>query len=242
MGERRPIIISRRTVLRSAIAVGAGVGLGVALVKSNGDMPKLGFLGAMERWNERFQRLLLNPDRLAPELGPEELTKEGAFPAYYISDAIPVAPPGWVLEVSGMVARPRSFTLDELMRLPRTDTRVRHHCVEGWSAVAGWHGVRLRDLAEVVGADRAAGYVEFRSFDAGYWSTWDRESALHPQTILAYGRNGNMLEAAYGAPLRLYSAVKLGYKMVKYLLSVRFLGERTGGYWEDQGYEWFAGV
>ena len=126
--------------------------------------------------------------------------------------------------------------------MPRADLRVLHHCVEGWSAVASWHGVRLRDLAEVVGADPRAGYVEFRSFDSGYWSSWDRESALHPQTILAYGMNGELLGPDHGAPIRVYTAVKLGYKMVKYLTAVSFLPEATGGYWEDQGYEWFAGV
>jgi len=84
--------------------------------------------------------------------------------------------------------------------------------------------------------------VEFRSFDAGYWSSWDRESALHTQTLLAYGMNGEQLYPDHGAPLRVYSAVKLGYKMVKYLTEVNFLAERTGGYWEDQGYEWFGGV
>ena len=106
--------------------------------------------------------------------------------------------------------------------------RVRHHCVEGWSAVAAWHGVRLRDVAGLVGADPRAPYVEFRSFDAGYWSSWDRESALHKQTLLAYGMNGAPLYPDHGAPLRLYSAVKLGYKMVKYLTEVNFLPERTG--------------
>jgi DMSO/TMAO reductase YedYZ molybdopterin-dependent catalytic subunit len=81
-----------------------------------------------------------------------------------------------------------------------------------------------------------------RSFEPGYFSCWDVESALHPQTLLAYGMNGQPLAREYGAPLRLYSAVKLGYKMVKYLAEVNFLPVRTGGYWEDQGYEWFAGV
>ncbi len=234
--------ISRRTLLRSAVAVTASAGLGTALVTSSGSNPKRGFLGRMERWNERFERLLFDPDRRAPELPVSALTREGEFPAYRISKNIPIAPAGWQLRVGGLVARPRAFTLDELMRLPRTDMRVRHHCVEGWSAVAGFHGARIRDLAAVVGVDPAASYVEFRSFDSDYWSSWDRESAFHPQTILAYGRNGAPLDPAYGAPLRLYSAVKLGYKMVKYLLSVSFLAERTGGYWEDQGYEWFAGV
>ena len=101
---------------------------------------------------------------------------------------------GPALKVGGMVARPVTLSLEQLQRMPRADLRVRHHCVEGWSAVASWHGVRLRDLAEVVGADPRAGYVEFRSFDSGYWSSWDRESALHPQTILAYGMNGEPLD------------------------------------------------
>ncbi len=120
--------------------------------------------------------------------------------------------------------------------------RVRHHCVEGWSAVASWDGVRVSEIARVVGADPRARYVEFASFEPGYFSSWDVESALHPQTILAYAMDGGPLETGWGAPLRLYSAVKLGYKMVKYLSAVRFLPVRTGGYWEDQGYEWFAGV
>lgn len=234
--------ITRRQLLHGSIAAAASIGLGAAIVTSSGKRPLRGFLGWMDRLNQRVQRAAFDPDRLAPELGEEALSPADAFPSYFVSDAIPIAPSGWTLEVSGMVARPRAFTLDDLERMPRTDVRVRHHCVEGWSAAAGWQGVRLRDLAALVGADSRATCVEFRSFDSGYWSSWDRESALHPQTILAYGKNGRRLEPAYGAPLRLYSAVKLGYKMVKYLTAVRFLDAPTGGYWEDQGYEWFAGV
>jgi DMSO/TMAO reductase YedYZ molybdopterin-dependent catalytic subunit len=126
--------------------------------------------------------------------------------------------------------------------MTRTDVRIRHHCVEGWTAVASWHGVALAEIAARAGADPRAAFVEFRSFDSGYWSSWDRASALHPQTILAYGMNGERLTPAHGAPVRLYAAVKLGYKMVKYLTEVSFLPRQTGGYWEDQGYEWFAGV
>ena len=108
--------------------------------------------------------------------------------------------------------------------------------------MAAWRGVRVADLARIVGASAEAKYVEFRSFDAGYWSSWDRASAMHPQTILAYGMNGHPLYPDHGAPLRLYSSVKLGYKTVKYLNEVNFLPDPTGGYWENQGYEWFAGV
>jgi DMSO/TMAO reductase YedYZ molybdopterin-dependent catalytic subunit len=202
--------------------------------------PRTGFLGAMERVNERFQRALFDPRRLAPELPEEDESDE--FPAYKISERYPLAPGGWALVVGGLVQRKLVLSPADLQRLPRTRTRVRHHCVEGWSAVASWDGVRLSEIARLAGADPRARYVEFRSFDSGYYSSWDLESALHPQTILAYGMNGEPLAPEYGAPLRLYSAVKLGYKMVKFLTEVSFLPVRTGGYWEDRGYEWFAGV
>jgi DMSO/TMAO reductase YedYZ molybdopterin-dependent catalytic subunit len=179
---------------------------------------------------------------MAPELGPEEETDPSAFPKYEISRRFPIAPAGWTLQIGGLVRRPMVLTLEDLHRLPRVSQRVRHHCVEGWSAVASWTGVRLAEVADLVGADPRAGYVEFRSFDSGYFSSWDRESALHRQTILAYAMNGEPLAPQHGAPMRLYSAVKLGYKMVKYLTEVSFLPERSGGYWENQGYEWFAGI
>jgi len=206
------------------------------------DRPNAGFLGLAERVNERFQRALFDPRRLAPELAKEEESVLDDFPPYKIGEEFPVAPAGWALAVRGLVARPLTLSLADLQRLPRTRTRVRHHCVEGWSAVASWDGVRLAEVARLAGVDPRARYVEFRSFEPGYYSSWDLPSALHPQTILAYGMDGAPLAREYGAPLRLYSAVKLGYKMVKYLDQVTFLPHRAGGYWEDQGYEWFAGV
>ncbi len=196
----------------------------------------------MRDWNERFEGLLFSPDRLARELPESATTPEQAFPSYYISDSMPFVPADWSLKVNGLVTRPTTFTLEQLESLPRTQMCVQHHCVEGWSAVASWHGVRLSELARVVGVDPAAKYVEFRSFDSNYWSSWDLESALHPQTLLAYGMNGHKLYPDHGAPLRVYSAVKLGYKSVKYLTEMNFLPDKTGGYWENQGYDWFAGV
>jgi DMSO/TMAO reductase YedYZ molybdopterin-dependent catalytic subunit len=200
------------------------------------------FLAGMERWNERVDRLLFSENRLAPEPPASELTPESAFPSYFISDSMPFAPDDWALKVGGLVARPAVFSIDDLKRMPMFSMRIRHHCVEGWSAVAAWNGVQLRELARMVGASRDVKYVEFRSFDNGYYSTWDIESSMHPQTILAYGMNGKALYPDHGAPLRLYSPVKLGYKMVKYLTEVNFLPTRTGGYWEDQGYDWYGGV
>lgn len=232
--RERPRLLTRRHLLLGASALATS---GCDSMK-----PRAGFLGAMERFNHRFQAALFDAEQLAPELPPEETTRPGAFPQYFISDTVPRAPAGWALKVGGLVARPGVLSLEELQRLPRTEYRIRHYCVEGWSAVASWHGVALRALAEHVGADPGAGFVEFRSFDSGYFSSWDRPSALHPQTILAYGMNGAPLPPEHGAPLRLYAGVKLGYKMVKYLTEVNFLPAPTGGYWEERGYEWFAGV
>ena len=230
-----PNLITRRQ-FTATVATGALLATGQTV------RAQAGFLRWMGRWNEQVERFVFGADRSAAELPPSAMTPVDAFPSYFISDTMPIAPAGWSLKVGGLVARPTTFSLAQLQQMPRTDMRVRHYCVEGWSAVASWHGVRLRDVADIVGADPQAPYVEFRSFDAGYWSSWDRASALHKQTILAYGMHGLPLTPAHGAPLRLYAAVKLGYKMVKYLTEVNFLPERTGGYWEDQGYEWFAGV
>lgn len=231
----------RRLITRRTVLLGTGAAALTTGACDSGH-PRTGFLGAMERFNARFQAALFDPEQLAPEVPESELTPPADFPKYFVSEAMPRAPAGWALKVGGLVQRPGVLSLEDLQRLPRTEYRIRHHCVEGWSAVASWHGVKLRDLAEHVGADPKAGFVEFRSFDAGYSSSWDRPSAFHAQTILAYGMNGQLLGPEHGAPLRLYAAVKLGYKMVKYLTEVSFLPEPTGGYWEDRGYEWYAGV
>jgi DMSO/TMAO reductase YedYZ molybdopterin-dependent catalytic subunit len=229
-------IITRRRLL-------TGFAAGSLLAGCDARHPVAGFLKSMLRFNESFEGLLFSPSRLAPEAPEKDLTPEGAFPAYFIADTMPFPPAGWSLKVGGMVAHPGAFTLEQLKSMPRIDMRVRHHCVEGWSAVAAWHGLRLSELAGAVGVDPRVRYVEFRSFDEDYWSSWDLGSALHPQTLLAYGMNGHDLHPDHGAPLRVYSAIKLGYKNVKYLTEVNFLPTRTGGgYWEDQGYEWFAGV
>lgn len=208
----------------------------------NTEKPHEGLLGAMEGWNLGVQRGLFSPSRIAPTARLDRVTADKDFPAYFISPSVPLAPAGWVLDVRGLVERPMQLSFDDLRRMTRSDVRVEHHCVEGWSAVAAWHGVQLREIARLVGARASARFVEFRSFDDDYYSSWDRESAEHPQTLLAYGMNGELLPAAHGAPLRLYGSVKLGYKSVKYLTQVIFMPRMSGGYWEDRGYEWFADV
>jgi DMSO/TMAO reductase YedYZ molybdopterin-dependent catalytic subunit len=126
--------------------------------------------------------------------------------------------------------------------LPRVTYTVKHHCVEGWTAVATWTGVPVSAIVNMVQPTLEARYLRFDSFDSHYFNGWDLTSSMHPQTILAYAYNDRPLMAEHGAPLRLYSPIKLGYKMTKYLTAMSFTRERPGGYWEDQGYPWLGGI
>lgn len=225
----------RRDAFKALAALG--------LVGCDAKNPRSGGLGLFERGNKKVESFLLSG--YEPEAG--DITPPMAFPSYHVAPKVPMMPADWKLRVSGMVGKPLKLSMDDILKMPSKTIRIEHHCVEGWSATAEWTGVPLATIAEIAGA-KDVDYVEFRSFDVprnssrGYWSSWDRASAMHGQTILAYGMNGKFLAPMYGAPLRLYGSVKLGYKMVKYLTEVNFLERQTGGYWEDAGYEWFAGV
>jgi len=198
-----------------------------------------------ERGNESLERALFRHD--AMDRVPASAKVSGdAFPKYFIADTVPIwdtaARGEWRLEVSGAVRRPMSLSLDQLTKLPRVTQKVDHFCVEGWNARAVWSGVRVSDLARLVEPTADAQYVDFAGFDEGYHESWDMESAMHPLTLVAYGMDGRMLSPAHGAPARVHSPVKLGYKNAKYLTRVVFMPTRNGGYWSDRGYEWFGGT
>ena len=239
----RPDVHGRRAFLRAAgLGAAALSASGLAACGWNGG-PFWRVLHAWDRPNEVLQKWLQPARRHVRIEPPGSETPAGAFPQYFVSPMLPMMDARtWRLEVGGLVTRPLTLSLEDLERMGKTTLRLRHYCIEGWTAVALWTGVPLREIARAAGADRGADYVEFRSFDAGYSSSWDRDSALHPQTLIAYGMNGAYLSAGHGAPARLYSNLKYGYKSVKYLTSIRFLAERTGGYWEDRGYDWYAGL
>lgn len=217
----------------------------LAACDSEGPRSAQRLLRLAERKNEGVERFLFrhrSMDRApagAAAAGPD-------FPKYFISRTVPVwdeaARGRWTLEVTGVVRHPLRLTLDELAGLRSVTQRVDHYCVEGWTAVATWTGVRVSELARLVTLSPEAQYVDFQSFDDGYHESWDLESAMHPQTLIAYAMDGRFLSPGHGAPARLHSPVKLGYKCTKYLTRIVFLPRRTGGYWSDQGYEWYAGV
>ena len=194
------------------------------------------------RFNDWFSERLFSSSRVAPKFGPGD--RATSFPNYHISDMTPTVaePASWRLEVAGLVSTPLSLSLDDIKALGRTDYTVEHHCVEGWSAVASWAGLPFQAIAQRAGLRPEARFVRFDSFDADYYNGWDLKSAMHPETILAYGFNDRDLMPDHGAPLRLYAPHKLGYKLTKYLTRITFTADRPGGYWEDQGYPWFGGL
>jgi DMSO/TMAO reductase YedYZ molybdopterin-dependent catalytic subunit len=236
--------LSRRDLLRLGLV--GGPGLLAASCGWNGGRLEPG-LRAFSRVNDWVgEKVLQSGSRLAPTYPASARTPYRLFPSYHRTRPAPQLddPAAWALEVGGLVRRPARLTLAALQALPRVTYTVKHHCVEGWTAIGTWTGVPVSVVADLVGPTAAARYVRFDSFDAGgkYFNGWDWESAMHPQTILAYAFNDRPLRPDHGAPLRLYSPIKLGYKLTKYLTRMSFTAERPGGYWEDVGYPWFAGV
>ncbi len=161
------------------------------------------------------------------------------------------------LEIGGLVKRPLSLSLTELREAPSRRQITRHDCVEGWSSIAGWRGARLGPLLDRAGLLPSARYLMFFCADTleltldgtgDYYESIAIEDGYHPQTILAYEMNDAPLPIAHGAPLRLRLERQLGYKMAKYVMKIEAVdsfkrfGRGKGGYWEDRGYQWYAGV
>ena len=233
----------RREFLRASGLAAAALALGAC--NSSGPRDAERVLRYAERKNEVLERWLVRHTKM-DQGSPGRLIAGDRFPSYHIAPSVPVWDPAvrgaWRLEIGGMVQKPLSLSLEELQRLPRRTQRVNHFCVEGWTAVAEFTGVSLREIAALVKPAPEARYVDFQSFDDGYHESWDLESALHPQTMVVYAKDGAALPPAYGAPARVHSPVKLGYKNTKYLTRIEFMPERNGGYWSDEGYEWFGGT
>jgi DMSO/TMAO reductase YedYZ molybdopterin-dependent catalytic subunit len=220
-------------------------------------------LDRAETVTERAQRALLRSDGLAREYTEADLSPD--FRANGTTeiddwDYQNLAESGfadWRLEIGGLVGRPLALSLAELRAMPARTQITRHDCVEGWSCIGKWKGVPLRLVLEQAGLQRRARYIVFRCADAlepaagdngQYYESIGLEDAFHPQTILAYEMNDRPLPVAHGAPLRLRVERQLGYKMAKYVMKIEavesfaHIAMGRGGYWEDRGYEWYAGI
>jgi DMSO/TMAO reductase YedYZ molybdopterin-dependent catalytic subunit len=257
-----PILFSRRRVLvGSAISLGA-LGLsGCDAVVENQSVNDV--LAMAEKLTMSSQRLLVPRDKLAREFSEADIsptfrsngTSQPEGDAYRMLMENGFAE--WRLKIGGLVEKPMEFSLADLKKLPSRTQITRHDCVEGWSAIGKWTGVPLGLILKAAGAKPNARYAVFycaddldQSLDGSgqYYESIDLVDAFHPQTILAYAMNGKDLEVAHGAPLRLRVERHLGYKQAKYLMRIELrdtfaaLAGGKGGYWEDRGYEWYAGI
>ena len=212
-----------------------------------------------EEMNRASQRALMDRGALA-----REFTRADLSPVFRANGTR--LPPGeayaahaangfadWRVAVTGLVARPLSLSLADIRAMPQRTQITRHDCVEGWSAIGEWTGPQLRRILAAAGVQDSARYIVFRCVDrlgdAFYYESCDMVDALHPQTILAWALNREILPIANGAPLRLRLERQLGYKHAKYVTAIEAvdsldgIGAGKGGYWEDRiDYEWYAGI
>lgn len=257
-----PHELDRRRLLTGA-AAGAGALLVSGCDRVGSDARARSILDGAEQLTRRAQRLLLGPQAMAREFSEADLSPKfkangtiepedadyQALARSHFAD--------WRLEIGGLVDHPAKLSLDELRQLPSRTQITRHDCVEGWSCIGKWKGAQLAPLLRQVGLKPQARFLVFHCADtmeetlagpAKYYESIDLDDALHTQTILAYEMNDAILPVAHGAPLRLRVERQLGYKMAKYVMRIEAVenfaaidGGR-GGYWEDRGYEWYAGI
>lgn len=215
-------------------------------------------LSAAESWHKGAHRLLNDRTALAPEYPRSAISpffrgngstdpQNGDYPAQAANDFA-----DWRLEVRGLVNNPLSLSMENIRRLPQRTQITRHDCVEGWSAIGEWTGPQLSLLLDAAGLREDARFILFRCADnlngSDYYESVDLIDAYHPQTIVAHQLNGEALPIRNGAPLRMRIERQLGYKHAKYLTAIEAvaslddIGRGEGGYWEDRGYQWYAGI
>ena len=230
---------ARRRFLRTGLTLG-GLSLLTGCDFSN-DKAVESMLMRISRFNDKAQALLFSEHRLAPTYSEAEITRPFPYNAYYPVSQVPqIDGNTYQLQVGGLVADRKTWRLDELHALPQTEQITRHICVEGWSAIGRWGGVRFSDFLARIGADTTANYIGFTCAD-DYFTSIDMPTALHPQTLLTLTYDGQILPPAYGFPLKLRMPTKLGYKNPKLIMAMNVTNTNPGGYWENQGYDWFGG-
>ena len=219
------------------------------------DETKNALLRKTFEFNERVSQIFYRPARLSPEFPRDRVSQrrvngmagmEGEFDST-----------NWSLSVGGLAGRTEDLVLSlaDIKALPRTEMTTQLKCVEGWSIIVNWAGVRFSDLAAAYlpktldgsspdvfkHPEKLVPYVSMTTPDNGYYVGWDMPSILHPQTLLAYEMNGEPLLPEHGAPLRLASPTKYGIKQIKRIGRIEFTAERPKDYWAEQGYDWYSG-
>jgi DMSO/TMAO reductase YedYZ molybdopterin-dependent catalytic subunit len=254
--------LHRRGFLTRGLAVASAALLGGCDDLSDQDWVKR-VLDSSETLTRVTQRALIPPQALAREFPEADISKsfkangstDPDDPTYRAQAADDFA--DWKLMVGGLVGQPLELSLADLRAMPSRIQITRHDCVEGWSCIGKWKGVPLKALLDRAQLKPDAGYIVFycadNLFDTGeekdnYYESIGLADAFHPQTILAYEMNDQVLPIAHGAPLRLRVERQLGYKMAKYVMRIEAVSQIAGirggrgGFWEDLGYEWYAGI
>jgi DMSO/TMAO reductase YedYZ molybdopterin-dependent catalytic subunit len=254
-------ITRRRLLIGSAAAFGTFGLTGCDDVVQNSNVENV--LAMAEKLTIGSQRLLVPKHKLAREFSEADISpifKPNGTSQPDSKEYAQMMENGfadWRLTIDGLVERPVALSLADLKRLPSRTQITRHDCVEGWSAIGKWTGTPLGALLQSAGLKPGARYAVFYCADqleqtldgsGTYYESIDLIDAFHPQTVLAYQLNGRDLEVAHGAPLRLRVERHLGYKHAKYLMRIEIkesfssLWGGKGGFWEDRGYEWYAGI
>ena len=248
----------RNFVIRFLAGLSAIAVAGCDAITNSSWGPKV--LRAGESANRGAQRAVTNKAALAQEFSESDLSPD--FRSNGTSNPNDEAYQSlaknqfrdWTLKIDGVVEAPQQVSLAQLRMMKARTQITRHDCVEGWSAIGKWTGVPLSEVLALAQPKPAARYVVFHCADpmgadgTRYYESIDLEDAHHPQTILAYELNGEALPVKNGAPIRVRIERQLGYKMAKYIMRIELvadfkgIGRGNGGYWEDQGYEWYAGI
>lgn len=229
---------ARRIFIKRSMSLGSVAMLTGCSLKTDDSVESA--LRIISGWNDKAQAWLFDPKKMAPTYPESQITRPFPFNAYYGEDEIRPDPVNFQLSVSGLVSDRSPWTLEKLNALPQIAHITRHICVEGWSAIGQWGGIPFADFLRRIGADTTARFVGFRCHD-DYYTSIDMPTALHAQTLLALTFDGRPLDGKYGYPLKLRVPTKLGYKNPKYIQEIFVTNVNPGGYWEDQGYNWFGG-
>jgi DMSO/TMAO reductase YedYZ molybdopterin-dependent catalytic subunit len=231
--------IERRLFLRQTLSLGALSLLTGCDITNNDQVQSV--LKLMSRWNDRAQAFLFSDQRLAPTFAESEVVHDFRYNAFFpVADAPKISADDYRLELSGLIADKRPWSVEQLHALPQESQITRHVCVEGWSVIGKWGGPRLGDFLQRVGADLTAKYVGFQCAD-GYYGSIDMPSALHPQTIMAVKFADEIIPTKYGYPFKVRIPTKLGFKNPKWVTTIFVTNRFPGGFWEDRGYNWFSG-
>ncbi|MDM2837602.1 molybdopterin-dependent oxidoreductase [Citrobacter sp. Cpo086] len=229
----------RRRFLKQGLTLGGITMLTGCDITNNANIESS--LSQISQLNDRIQEWLFNGNLLAPVYPESMIDTNFPFNAFYSeNDAPDINADEYHIEFLGLIKDKQPLTLAHLHQMAQVSQITRHICVEGWSSIGKWGGIPLSTLLKGIGADLHAKYVSFQCAD-NYYTSIDMATALHPQTILALTWNNEVLPRKYGYPIKVRIPTKLGYKNPKHIQAIEVTNRYPGGYWEDQGYNWFGG-